>query len=147
MILLGTLIFMRFLVLSGVTNAIIDTTIGLPVSPAVKLVAMLAVMLVLGCFVPVVGVLSLTVPLFVPAADAFGFNLIWFGVLVIRMCELGLITPPVGVNVYAVKSVVPDVPITDIFKGTFPFLFADIINVILLVAIPSIALFIPNTMR
>lgn len=147
LILAGTLIFMRFLDLSGVTGAITQFVIGLPVPPLVTLVAVLLVGVVYGFFLTPTGIVVLTLPMFLPVIIALGFNPIVFGILLVRVCEIGMITPPVGLNVYAIKGVVPDVPIEDIFRGVVPFVAVDVINVALLIIFPQIILFLPGTMR
>jgi TRAP-type C4-dicarboxylate transport system permease large subunit len=90
--------------------------------------------------------LVLTMPIFFPVITALGFDPIWYGVVVVLTLEMGLITPPVGVNVFIVKSVAPDVPLREIFAGVAPFLVAMILMVLLLVALPELALFLPRTM-
>ena len=94
-----------------------------------------------------VGVLMLTVPIFAPAMISLGINPILFGLLIVRVCEAATITPPVGLTVYAVKGVVPDVPLGDIFRGVSPFICMDIINIALLIIFPQIVLFLPGMMR
>jgi TRAP-type C4-dicarboxylate transport system permease large subunit len=78
--------------------------------------------------------------------QALGYDLIWFGVVMVIVLEMGLIDPPVGINVFIVKGLVPDVPMTEIFKGVLPFWFAMMVCIAILIAFPEIALFIPNTM-
>ena len=89
----------------------------------------------------------LTVPIFFPVVVALGFDPIWFGIIIVRMCEIGGITPPVGINVFVMKGVAKDVPMYTIFRGIIPFLLADICHVALLVAVPQISLFLPNLMK
>ena len=102
--------------------------------------------LVLGCFLEGYSMLVLTMPIFFPVITALGFDPIWFGVVVVITLEMGLITPPVGVNVFIVKSVAPHVPLGEIFIGVAPFLLAMIAMVVLLVIWPDIALILPRTM-
>jgi TRAP-type C4-dicarboxylate transport system permease large subunit len=90
--------------------------------------------------------LLLTIPIVLPAVTGLGFDPIFFGVLVVRMIEIGLITPPVGLNVYVLKGVAPDIPIGNIFRGCGWFVAVDLINVAILVLFPQIILFIPQTM-
>ena len=91
--------------------------------------------------------IMITLPIFVPLITAMDFSLIWFGILVVRMSEIGMITPPVGLNVYIIKGVAKDIPMQTIFKGIIPFLIADIFHVALLVAVPSLSLFLPSLMK
>jgi TRAP-type C4-dicarboxylate transport system permease large subunit len=88
----------------------------------------------------------LTVPLFYPLVQHLGFDLIWFGILVVCVTELSLITPPVGLNVFVLRAVLPQVPITTVFRGVMPFVGADIVRLAILVAFPAISLFLPRLM-
>jgi len=88
----------------------------------------------------------LTVPIFFPVITALGFDPIWFGIIVVRLLEIGQITPPVGINVFVIKGVARDVPLYTIFRGIVPFLIADLCHVALLVAFPKISLFLPGLM-
>jgi TRAP-type C4-dicarboxylate transport system permease large subunit len=112
----------------------------------VILIGILALYLVLGMFLDGIGMLLLTVPIILPTVKELGIDPIVFGVLVVRMVEIGLITPPVGLNVYILKGVAPGVSMGDIFKGCGWFVFVDLINVAILIAFPAIILIIPNTM-
>ena len=93
------------------------------------------------------ALITLTVPIFAPLAQTLGFDLIWFGVIIVLIGEMGVITPPVGINVYVVHGVARDVPLETIFKGVMPLLAALIICSILILLFPEIALFLPNLMR
>jgi len=106
----------------------------------------LVLYLVLGCFLDGIGMLLLTVPIILPAVTGLGFHPIVFGVLVVRMVEIGLITPHVGLNVYVLRGVAHNVSMGDIFRGCGWFVFVDLLNVVLLVAFPQISLLIPTTM-
>jgi C4-dicarboxylate transporter DctM subunit len=86
----------------------------------------------------------LTVPILLPVLEKIGFDLIWFGVIIVLICEMGAITPPVGVNVYVIKGVAEDVPLETIFKGIFPFLAALIVEAVLLMLFPRIVTFLPG---
>jgi TRAP-type C4-dicarboxylate transport system permease large subunit len=89
----------------------------------------------------------LTVPIFFPEITAFGFDPIWFGVIMVRVAEIGLITPPVGMNVFVIRGIAADVPLSTMFRGIGSFLIADVLHLGLLVVIPEISLFLPNTMK
>ena len=89
----------------------------------------------------------ITVPIFAPVVESLGFNLIWFGVIMVVVSEIGLITPPVGMNVFIMKGVADDVPLTTIFKGIVPFLLADIAALITLMVFPSLTLFLPQLLK
>ena len=90
------------------------------------------------------ALVTLTIPVLYPVITALGFNSIWFGVIIVLVAEMGVITPPVGINVYVIKGVAPDVPLQTIFKGIFPFLGALVACVAILIAFPQIALFLPS---
>ena len=90
--------------------------------------------------------LMLTVPIVFPAVTGLGFDPIWFGIILVKMCEICLITPPVGLNCYIVRSVAPHIPLEEIFKGIIPFLAMDILTVILFIVFPSIITWLPSTM-
>jgi TRAP-type C4-dicarboxylate transport system permease large subunit len=92
------------------------------------------------------AMITLTVPILYPVILKLGFDPIWFGVIIVLVCEMGVITPPVGINVYVIKGVAEDVPLETIFKGIWPFLIAEIICTIILIFFPPIALFLPSFM-
>ena len=146
MIIIGVLIFMRFLALSGVSRAFIETVQGLPVPRWVILSGFLAFYVVLGMFMDAIGMLTLTLPLMFPIVVGLGYHPIWFGIIAVKMCEVCLISPPIGLNVYMVRGVAPDIPLEDMFKGVIPFLAMDILTLIILVIFPQIATFLPSKM-
>ena len=102
--------------------------------------------LVLGCLMDAMAMIILTVPIIFPVVTALGFDPIWFGVIIVMTVELGLIHPPVGMNVFVIKSVVKDVSFTTVFKGVLPFVATDIVRLIILIAFPIIALWLPARM-
>ncbi|SEL63524.1 TRAP transporter, DctM subunit [Roseivivax marinus] len=110
------------------------------------LLLILAIYLVLGCFLEGLAMLVLTLPIFMPVVTDLGIDPIWFGVLVVLTLEMGLISPPVGINVFIVKSVARDVPLIDIFRGVMPFWFAMLLTLIILVAVPQLSLWLPGMM-
>lgn len=146
LILIAAHILGPFLSLSDVPGLVSDMLNALPVGPYGVLLLILATFLVLGCFMEGFAMLVLTMPIFFPVITALGFDPIWFGVLVVIMLETGLITPPVGINVFIVKSVARHVELTEIFRGVWPFLLSMLVLVGLLIAFPQIALLLPNTM-
>ena len=135
-----------FLALSHIPQAVGDFLGALSLPPLVILGLILACYLVLGCFLEGFAMLVLTMPIFFPIIQALGLDPIWFGVLVVLTLEMGLISPPVGVNVFIVKSVAPNVELGTIFRGVVPFWIAMLVTLGLLVAFPQIALILPNTM-
>lgn len=135
-----------FLALSHIPSLVGETLIAMELSGIATLVVILAVYLVLGCFLEGFAMLVLTLPIFFPVVVSLGIDPIWFGVLVVLTLEMGLISPPVGLNVFIVKSVAPKVPLAKIFVGVFPFWIAMLVTLIILIALPQISLILPNTM-
>ncbi len=146
LILIAAHIISPFLALSRIPSSVGEYLIALDSGRYAILALILASYLVLGCFLEGFAMLVLTMPIFFPVVVALGFDPIWFGVIVVLTLEMGLITPPVGINVFIVKSVAPDVSLQDIFIGVAPFLVAMLLTVLLLLAFPQLALFLPNTM-
>lgn len=145
---IGAILLTRFLALSGFTEFISEVVIEGQVSPVLLIMGTLVVLLFLGCFLDPIGIMLLTLPVFLPAIEHLGINLIWYGILMTKMLEIGLITPPVGLNVFVIKGVVGDtIPLETIFRGVLWFLAIDIVSVVLLVAFPSISLFLPGLLE
>lgn len=142
----GVLIYVHFLGFTGTPAAIADKIAHLDVSPTIILICILVLYLILGMFIDGIGMVLLTVPILLPTIKALGIDPIVFGVLVVRMVEIGLMTPPVGLNVYVLRGVAKGVSMGDIFRGCGWFVFVDIINVAILIAFPAIILLIPSTM-
>jgi tripartite ATP-independent transporter DctM subunit len=142
----GVLIYVHFLGFTGMPAAVSSAITGMDVPVLVVLICILLMYLVLGMFLDGIGMLLLTVPIILPTIEALGIHPIVFGVLVVRMIEIGLITPPVGLNVYVLKGVAPNVSMGDMFRGCGWFVAVDIINVAILIAFPIIILLIPETM-
>ena len=97
-------------------------------------------------FVEGISMIFLTVPIFAPVVQALGFDLIWFGIVVVMVVEISLITPPIGLNVFVLKSMLPDVPLSSIYRGIMPFFVADIVRLLLVLFFPPIVLFLPQLM-
>ncbi len=146
LILIAAHVFGPFLAFSRVPTLVGEFLTGLKVGVYGVLILILACYLILGCFLEGYAMLVLTMPIFFPVITSLGFDPIWFGVLAVVMLEMGLITPPVGMNVFIVKSVAPSVPLSDIFRGVAPFLLSMVVLVALLILFPQIALILPNTM-
>ncbi|MFV0439260.1 MAG: TRAP transporter large permease subunit [Desulfopila sp.] len=143
-VLMGAMFLGYFLTVTQLPTALSETVSNLPVNRYVILLMILIVYLLLGCVMDSLSIVLITVPIFFPVVEALGFNPIWFGIIMVRVVEIGMITPPVGINVFIIKGVAPDVPMHTIFKGIMPFLTADLIHLLLLIALPQIALFLPN---
>jgi tripartite ATP-independent transporter DctM subunit len=146
-IIVGVLIFVRFLAITGLTAAFSEIVLTLPVPPIIILLGVLAIFVFLGMFLEIIGMMLLALPIIYPAIIALGFDPIWFGIIVVKMGEICLITPPVGLNVYVVHSVAPTIPIEEIFRGIAPFLLMEVLILALLILFPKIILFLPSLMH
>ncbi|MFC2017454.1 TRAP transporter large permease [Chloroflexota bacterium] len=147
-IVFGSMVFTHFIAVTRLPWEIIALFEGLEWNRYAVLAVMIALYLGLGCVMNGLPIVILTVPLFAPLVSSLGFSLIWFGIIVVRLFEIGGITPPVGMNVIILKGMAgTDVPASTIFKGVFPFFIADIVNVALLVAFPMIVLFLPSLLK
>jgi TRAP-type C4-dicarboxylate transport system permease large subunit len=142
----GVLIYVHFLGFTGMPAAIAEWIVSLQMPTILILIGILCLYLVLGMFLDGIGMILLTVPIILPTIKTLGVDPIVFGVLVVRMVEIGLMTPPVGLNVYVLKGVARNVSMGDIFRGCGWFVFVDIINVAILLAFPIIILLIPMSM-
>jgi len=146
-IIMGAMIFGYFLAVSRLPFELASIIGGLPVNRYIILGIILVFYLALGCVMDSLAMILITVPIFFPLVMTLGFNPIWFGIIIVRVCEMGLITPPVGLNVFIIRGVAKDVPMYTIFRGIIPFLMADVCHVALLVAVPQVSLFLPGLMR
>ena len=146
-ILFGALIFSNFVNRAGLPDGLIGIVNAFDLSPLGVIFIILLIYVLLGCVFESLSMILLTVPIFAPVVANLGFDLIWFGILVVVVTEISLITPPIGLNVFVLKGVLKDVPVTTIFKGVTPFWVADIFRLILLAGVPSIALFLPSMMN
>jgi tripartite ATP-independent transporter DctM subunit len=146
LILIGALVFGPFLALSGLPQLIAAWLTSLDLPPIVILSFLMLLYIFLGMFLEGFSILVLTLPIVVPIVQALGYDLIWFGVLMVIVLEMGLISPPVGINVFVVKGLVPDVTLQKVFAGILPFWLAMVVCLILLIAFPDIALVVPNAM-
>jgi TRAP-type C4-dicarboxylate transport system permease large subunit len=145
-ILVGAHVFGPFLARTGLPGALSDWMIGLGLGPYGTLAIILLALIILGCFLEGFAMLVLTLPILFPTVVALGFDPIWFGVIMVIVLEMGLITPPVGVNVFVVKSIARDVPLGQMFRGVLPFWGAMMVCTLLLIIFPQIATFLPQTM-
>ncbi len=144
-IFIGAMIFNGFMAVSQLPFMLADMLAALPVPPLLILVVILLVYIVIGCFFDIISALILTIPIIFPVTAALGFDPIWYGVLMVRMLEIGVITPPLGMNTFALSGAM-NVPVGTIYRGIVPFLIADAFHIALLIAIPQISLFLPNMM-
>ena len=140
----GAIVFGRFLAITRLPFMVADFAAALPVSPFVILALVLLIYTIGGCFVDALGFLVLTIPIFFPLGVALGFDPVWYSILLTMVTTMGAITPPVGVNIYVVKALAPEIDIGTIFKSVSFFLLACIVSIIILIIFPEIALTIPG---
>lgn len=145
-VLIGAWIFSNFVNIAGLTEGLRDMIATLNLAPWMVMAIILMIYILLGMIFESLSMLLLTVPIFFPLVTGLGFDPVWFGVIVVVVTEISLITPPVGLNVFILKNVVGDVSTGTIFKGVTPFWVADIIRLALLVGIPALSLFLPSQM-
>ena len=142
----GVLLFVRFLGFAGLPEAFAKWVVSLDASPVLIIICILLFYTVLGMFMDAIGMLLLTLPVVHPAVIALGFDSVWFGIIVVKMAEICLITPPIGLNCFVVNGVRPDIPLSTVFRGILPFFVADVVTVALFIAFPEIILWLPRTM-
>ncbi len=145
-ILIGAMLFGYFLTITQTPQKVTEFLTGTGLGPYGILTLILIMYLVLGCLMDALAMIILTVPIVFPVIKELGFDPIWFGVIVVMTVELGLIHPPVGMNIFVIKSVIDDVKISTIFYGVLPFIITDILRLILLVAFPILAMWLPSRM-
>jgi tripartite ATP-independent transporter DctM subunit len=146
-IVIGAFIFSRFIVLTRLPTELVAWVQSLALPGVAVLAAMVIMYLVLGCFLESVSMILITVPVVLPLVMSLGYDGVWFGIFVTLLAEAGLITPPVGLNVFVIRSQMPDLPLGTIFRGAANFLTADAALLVLLIAFPAIALWLPAVFR
>lgn len=145
-VLIGAWIFSNFMNVAGLPQGLLNLVTAYDVSPTMVMAMILLIYIVLGCVFESLSMLLLTVPIFFPLVSELGFDPIWFGIIVVVVVEISLITPPVGLNVFVLKGVVGDVSTGTIFKGVTVFWMFDILRLLLLLAFPAVVLFLPGQM-
>jgi C4-dicarboxylate transporter, DctM subunit len=145
-IIAGATVFGHFMAISNIPFKLADWVGGLPISPMAIMGIIIFIYFIGGFFMDSMALIVVTLPIFFPVVKNLGFDTIWFGVVIVLTAEMGVITPPVGVNVFVIKGIAPDVPLNDIFRGIFPFLAALIVMTILLMVFPRIATWLPSLM-
>ena len=143
----GAIIFGRFLAVTRIPFMVADFAAALPVSPHIILAFVLLVYIIGGCVMDALGFLVLTIPIFFPLGMALGFDPIWYSIILTMVTTMGAITPPVGVNIYVVKALAPEIDIGTIFKSVSYFLLACIISIVILIIFPQIVLVIPGMLH
>jgi len=145
-LLIGAFVYSNFIDIAGVPKELARWISDTTLAPVAVIAIVIAVYIVLGCILDSMSMMFLTVPLFFPIVAGLGYDLVWFGIIVVTVIEISLITPPVGLNVFVLHHVQPDISTPTIFRGVMPFVAADIVRVSLLVLFPSIALVLPRLM-
>ncbi|PQM60872.1 MAG: C4-dicarboxylate ABC transporter permease [Rhodobacteraceae bacterium] len=145
-LLFGASMFSNFLNRAGLPDALLGLINSFELSGLAVIFIILIIYILLGCVFESMSMILLTVPIFAPLVHSLGFDLIWFGILVVVVTEISLITPPIGLNVFVLKGVIKDVSVGTIFRGVTPFWVVDIFRLILIASIPSLALFLPSMM-
>ena len=143
----GAVIFGHFMAITRIPYLLADYVSSLPLPPHAIIGVIILVYLIGGCFMDALAMIMLTIPIFFPVVQKLGFDPIWFGVVIVLITEMGVITPPVGINVYVVFGVARDVPLEKIFRGVFPMLISLLVCNLLLILFPQIALWLPGLMR
>jgi C4-dicarboxylate transporter DctM subunit len=143
----GAVIFGHFMAITRIPYMLADYVSSLPLPPHAIIGVIILVYLIGGCFMDALAMIMLTIPIFFPVVQTLGFDPIWFGVVIVLITEMGVITPPVGINVYVVYGVARDVPLEKIFRGVFPMLISLIVCNLLLILFPQIALWLPGLMH
>jgi len=143
LVVIGANLFNFFLALTGVPFSMTSLLGDFVSNPLLLIIVMTIIYLVLGCLMDSLAMVLLTVPLFVPIAQAAGIDPIWFGIYVVMVVELGLITPPVGMNLFVIRASYADLRLQEVWKGIIPFIAADLIRVALIVAFPMLVLWLP----
>ena len=143
----GAVVFGHFMAITRIPYELAENVGSLPLPRHAVMGMIILVYLVGGCFMDALAMIMLTIPIFFPVVQTLGFDPIWFGVIIVLITEMGVITPPVGVNVYVVYGVAKDVPLEKIFKGVFPMLLALLVCNVILILFPQIALYLPSLMK
>jgi TRAP-type C4-dicarboxylate transport system permease large subunit len=140
----GAIVFGHFMAVSRITFELADWVAGLQYSRMTIMSFIVIFYFLGGTFMDSMGLIVLTIPIFYPLVQKMGFDPIWFGVIIVLVAEMGVISPPEGVNVFVIKSIAPEVPLQSIFKGVLPFLAAMIVCTIIIMIFPIIATFLPS---
>ncbi|MGB9904654.1 MAG: TRAP transporter large permease, partial [Desulfotomaculales bacterium] len=143
----GATVFGRFMAVTTIPFILAGWVQSLPFSPAVITAVIIFIFFVGGCFIDVMALITLLVPILFPIIKQLGLDPIWFGVIVVLVSQMGVLTPPVGVNVYVVKAIAPEIPLGQVFAGTIPFLVAIILTTAIVIAFPSLSLYLPGLLK
>ncbi len=144
MIVIGATMFANFVVQTRLPNLLIGMTEAMDLAPLTVMTIIICLYVILGCFLEGIGMVLITVPVFLPVITEFGYDSLWFGIIVVIVVELGLITPPVGMNIFIIQAQAPDVNLGQLYRGIVPFLAAPLVLIVLLFGFPQIALWLPD---
>jgi len=145
-ILIGAMIFTNFINFTSMPGDLRDFVIGFSPEPLMVVVMMMGIYLALGMVMEELAIVLLTIPVFFPIVVGLGFDPIWFGILIVTIVEIGMISPPVGLNLFVLNSLLPNVSLNVIYRGVWPFVMADVVRLGILIAVPSISLLLPRLM-
>lgn len=145
-VLIGAMVFSTLVNMAGFPQVLSEFVLGLGWPPLAVVAAMIVIYVVLGMVLESFSMILLTVPIFFPVIQTLGFSSIWFGIVVVVVVEISLITPPIGMNLFVIRSVLPDVPTGQLYRGLIPFYIADVFRLALFVLVPGIVLFLPELM-
>jgi len=146
MILMGAVMLNYFLVVTGLPSTVASYILALPVSPVVLMIIIICFYLVMGCLMDASGLILISLPIFIPVMNGLGIDLVLFGIFLVLMVEIASVTPPIGLGVFVISGMARDVPMYTVFRGIVPFLLPMMVCVVLVLAFPQIALFLPNIM-
>jgi C4-dicarboxylate transporter, DctM subunit len=147
MILIGAMIFTNFINFTSMPGDLRDFVLQFSPHPIMVVVVMMGIYLALGMVMEELAIVLLTIPVFFPVITGLGFDPVWFGILIVTIVEIGLISPPVGLNLFVLNSLLPDVKLNTLYRGVWPFVIADVVRLGILIAVPSIALWLPSLMQ
>jgi C4-dicarboxylate transporter DctM subunit len=145
-IIIGANLFSYFIVQTQLPSLLADAAKALSLPGLVVMILVIVAYIVMGCFLEGIGMILITVPVFLPLVKSFGYDAIWFAIIVVVVVEVGLIHPPVGMNLFVIQAQAPDVKIGSIYRGIIPFLLAPLVLIVLLLLFPEIALWLPRTL-
>jgi C4-dicarboxylate transporter, DctM subunit len=143
-LIIGATMFGQFINQTGAHHAVLELVNNTALSPFAVIMIIMVIYIVLGCVLDSLAMMLLTLPMFFPIVVGLGYDPVWFGIFVVMLIELGLITPPLGMNLFIIRSIAPEVPLSGIIRGVLPFVIADVVRIILLAAVPAIVLFLPT---
>jgi TRAP-type C4-dicarboxylate transport system permease large subunit len=146
-VLIGGLVFSNFVNIAGMPAAISSWVGSLQVPPVAVIFAIIGIYFVLGCVLESMTMILLTIPVFFPIVQALGFDPVWFGIIVVVVTEISLITPPVGLNVFVISGMFREIGTANVFRGVAPFVAADVVRIAILVLVPWISLVLPSFMK